>query len=476
MATQSALFKHRKRRILSAPVMINLELTSGCNVKCRHCYNFWREDSSSVRDKITIEQMDKLVGKIIEAQVFHVVLTGGEPMMNMETLEHALRRFSESKISTSVNSNLMLATPEKIQRLKDAGLDHVLTSLNSYRAEVNDYMVHQKGALERIVRGIKLAISGGIRVSANMIVSEPNKNDVYFTAKLCSELGVQRLFATRLVPSINVEDPSKTDLHLDRESALHALNELVRAKDDFGIGIGTLISYPLCALGDLQKFKDFVGRGCPAQSGTRMSLNADGQSHACTHEEQNYGSIFDIGIKEAFGKMAKWHDGSYLFEGCRDCEYIDICGSGCRMASVAYFKRMDAKDPLWMGSEHIGIPFKIEIPVEVREAVASNQTFFVPERVRFRAEDGFYTVNIRWADTITVENEIAMFLIKMQGAGTSFTTAEMVGGEPQKTMLQLVFKEVIEPTSDELKEQLNKGRIRTGAGINPELLPPSAII
>lgn len=476
MGTHSVTYKHRKRRILSAPVMINLELTAGCNMKCRHCYNFWREDSTNVRDKITIEQMDKIIDQVIEAKVFHLVLTGGEPMMNMEALEHGIRRCSEKGISTSVNSNLMLATPEKIQKLKDAGLDHVLTSLNSYRAEVNDYMVHQKNALERIVRGIKFAIAGGIRVSANMIISEPNKHDVYETARLCSELGVQRLFATRLVPSVNVADPTKTDLNLDRTSALYSLDELLRAKEDFGIGIGTLISYPLCALGDLQKYKDFVGRGCPAQTGTRMSLNADGQTHACTHEEVAYGNIFEIGIKEAFKRMHKWHDGSYLFDGCADCEYIDICGSGCRMASAAYYKAMDAKDPLWTGHEHIGVPYKMEIPTEIKEGVITNQAFVIPKRIRFREEDGFYTVNIRWADTITVENDVAEFMMKMQSTGQSFTLKDVSFAQAHTTLLHLIFKEAVEPVSDDLKQRFNQGRLRTGASINPELLPANAVI
>ena len=32
------------KKIYSSPTVINLEMTEACNVKCRHCYNPWREE------------------------------------------------------------------------------------------------------------------------------------------------------------------------------------------------------------------------------------------------------------------------------------------------------------------------------------------------------------------------------------------------------------------------------------------------
>ena len=33
------------QRLFSAPTTVNFELTEICNVKCRHCYNPWRDES-----------------------------------------------------------------------------------------------------------------------------------------------------------------------------------------------------------------------------------------------------------------------------------------------------------------------------------------------------------------------------------------------------------------------------------------------
>ncbi len=454
-------------RILEAPVMINLEITEACNLTCRHCYNFWRQDDGPKPVGLTEERISTLIDMMVEAKVFHVVLSGGEPFANYKILKYALGRLTAEGISTSVNSNLMPITAAKIRELKALGLDHVLTSLNSAKAEVNDYMVNREGALQEIIKGIKTTIAEGVRVSVNMIISDANRDDIYETARLCAELGVQKLFATRLVPSIRDLVFSETDRKLGQEAALAALDEMVRARDDFGLAIGTLISYPLCLLGDLEKYKDFVGRGCPAQRGNRMVINATGATHACTHEEASYGDVFEIGIKQAFRKMAAWHNGTYLFEDCKQCRYVNVCNSGCASASQAYFADRKAKDPLFKGFEAITTDFKLEIPPEVAAAVTGGENFVVPPSIRFREENGFYSLNVRWANTFSVYHEVGRFLIDQQKQGTAFNVSQMVGEDPRQNLVNLVYKEAVVPEKAQLKA-LFAGGVKLGCSIDPD--------
>ncbi len=456
-------------RILEAPVMINLEITEACNLTCRHCYNFWRQDDGPKPVGLTEERMGTLIDMMVEAEVFHVVLSGGEPLANYGILKYAMKRLTAEGISTSLNSNLMPITGGKIRELKELGLDHVLTSLNSANPKTNDYMVNREGALQEIIKGIEITRAAGVRVSVNMIISDANRGDIYETARLCADLGVQKLFATRLVPSIRDLVFSETDRKLGQEEALAALDEMVRARDDFGIAIGTLISYPLCLLGDLEKYSDFVGRGCPAQRGNRMVINATGATHACTHEEASYGDVFEIGIKPAFKKMMAWHDGSYLFDDCQECRYINVCNSGCASASQAYYADRKAKDPLFKGLEAITTDFKIEIPPAVVTAVADGEYFEVPASIRFRAENGFYSLNVRWANTFSVDQEVGDFLLEKQRQGAAFNVSEMVGDDPQKNLVNLVYKEAIVPQNPQLKS-LFAGGVKLGCSLDPDEL------
>ncbi len=460
-----------KRKPLSAPIMINLEMTAGCNIQCRHCYNFWREDPTSTKDRISIEQMDRLIDMIIEAGVYHVVLTGGEPMMNYKVYMHALKRCQAAGISTSTNSNLMLATPEKAAEMAAAGLDHVLTSIVSHDAAVNDHLMNKAGSLEIVKRGIRNVRAAGIRVSVNMIIAQSNLGHIYETGRLCKELDVQNLFATRLVPSVNVDDPEETIFHLGIEDARRALDDLYRVKEDFGLQVGSLISYPLCFLGDLPKYVELVGRGCPAQSGNRMVLNADGASHACTHEVHGYGNVFEEGIKPVFRRMQAWHDGSYRYPGCEGCPYLEICGSGCRMAAHAYSGgQMGAKDPLFVGFDQITKPFEITLPEAVMQALNDGLTVTVPERIRFREENGYYTLNVRWANAFSLPSELALFLQDRQAKKLAFGVKDLPGEAPREDLISLLFKDAVEPTDAELRKTL-ADRPRVGASINPFDLP-----
>ena len=105
------------KKLFSAPTTVNLELTELCNVKCRHCYNFWRDESIG-HETIKNDKIDDLIAKLSDAGVFHVILTGGEPFANYPLLLGAIKSISKHKMSMSVNSNLMIVTKEKLSELR----------------------------------------------------------------------------------------------------------------------------------------------------------------------------------------------------------------------------------------------------------------------------------------------------------------------------------------------------------------------
>lgn len=428
--------------VFSTPTAINLELTETCNVKCRHCYNYWRDENSTYTT-LSAERLDFLIDMMIEAGVFHVVLTGGEPLTCIDLLEHGIRRLTDKGISISVNSNLMLATNEKLRRLRDLGVDHILTSLNSHDPEVNDLIVNQQGAFAKIVKGIGCAIDNDIRVSVNMIVSQLNKGHVYPTGKLVSELGAQKIFGTRVVPSVHNSNPSESSFHLTREDALLTLDQLVKIKQETGIMIGTLVSYPLCLLSDLEKYKDFVGRGCPGQAGHVISINATGNSHACVHQEEGFGNVFEIGIKQAYKNMLAWHDGSLRHKACIGCDYLEICMSGCRMSAQSYFGVLDGPDNLMIDKNNFVKPYQIVYDQSIYQRIDQGLQFVVPQRIRIRKEEGFTLLNIRWANTITCPTDVAEVLQSCQLSGEPFTI-DTLGHQHRETLAKLYFKDAVE--------------------------------
>ena len=460
MLAENQLIK--KERIYSAPTCINLEITEACNIKCRHCYNPWREESAG-SNSLTKEKMDYLIDEFVASGVFHVILSGGEPFAKFNLLEYGIKRLVDEGLSVSCNSNITMVTAEKIKRLQDAGLDHILASWYALDPEETDYITATEGSHQQVLEGIKIAIENGMRVSVNTICTNNNKDTIYKSGKLLHELGVQQFIAHRVVPPAYDRDDDQ-EHRINKEVSLFGLDELLRLKEDTGMAVGTLISYPLCLLGDLEKYADFVGRGCPTQSSHRFNINSSGQTHGCVMEDKEYGNVFDIGLKKAFAATLPWRDKSYYYEGCKGCDYIDVCQTGCRMDAFAATGKMDGKDPLFMGKEFIVKPFKHIQDPKVIESIKNGARISVPDRIRFRKEDGFHLLNIRWANTIEIEDDVAEFLKSYQKSGETFTLKEF-GEDRAIELANLIYKDAL--VSEDIPVVVKK----RGVSVDPAKLP-----
>jgi radical SAM protein with 4Fe4S-binding SPASM domain len=449
-------------RVYSAPTCINLEITEACNFKCRHCYNPWRAESFGV-NSLTNESLDLLIDDFVDCGVFHLVLSGGEPMAKFELLEYAVKQTIGKGLSVSVNSTLSLATPERIQRLRKAGLDHILTSWYDLDPEVTDKITATKNSHRKVVDGIKCAVDNGIRVSVNTICTDSNKDSIYESGKLVHSLGATQFIAHRVVPPA-YDRADERQHRINQEISIKGLDELLRLKNDIGIKVGTLISYPLCLLGDLGKYADFAGRGCPTQSGHRFNINSTGDTHGCVMEDKSYGNVFEIGLREAFKRASEWRDKSYYYERCKGCNYIDVCQTGCRMDAFAVSGKMSGKDPLCKGKEFIFKPYKHVQDPDTIKRIKEGARISVPKRIRWRKEDEFHLLNIRWANTIEVEDDVAEFLQRYQNSKKTFTVKDF-GESRVGELANLIYKDAV--ISEDIPVDIRK----SGVSIDPAKLP-----
>ena len=206
--------------------------------------------------------------------------------------------------------------------------------------------------------------------------------------------------------------------------------------------IGTLVSYPLCLLSDLERFSDLVGRGCPAQSGHAINISVTGQCSPCVHQSNSKDNILIENIRTIYARMRAWHDGTYTHAACTGCLYLGICRSGCRSSANAYTNSFSGPDHLMTGPSHFLKPFELVQDPTIIERIRKGAQLRVPKRIRYRKEDGFYLLNIRWANTITCAESLAKKLIARIG-GDPFTIKD-IGQEYAETLAQLYWKDALE--------------------------------
>ena len=207
------------------------ELTTRCNLRCRHCYLHSELKSPFVEplDELGTEECLEIVDQFEEANVFLVeVVGGGEPFCRPDIVE-ILRHLGKKKFWTRVVTNGTLLTEEIAQTLADIDIQRMAVSLESSHPEIND-AIRGKGSFKKAVQGIKYLKGYNIPLRIQMTVNNLNYQDLENMVKFCLDLGADEISLNPQVycPTGN---PFSASLSLGREeyfSAARIVAELKR--------------------------------------------------------------------------------------------------------------------------------------------------------------------------------------------------------------------------------------------------------
>lgn len=374
-------------RKIKSPLYVQLELTDVCNLRCEHCYNFWKIDSDEPRS-LNKEKADFLVAELAKNEVVQVVITGGEPLAKKEALFYLLQKLGEVGISFSLNTNLTLMTDETAKRLKSLGITSVLTSVLSFDEELHNRIVGKKDGFRKTVAGIKVAVENGIGVTANMVVNRYNKHQVYETGEFLHSIGAKGFTATKCSPPLGVKISSDI-FDIAAEDIVGSMDDLLLLQEKFGTFVGVLECYPLCLFPNDSKYSVFTGRNCTAGV-TACTIGADGFVRPCSHSDMTYGNVFTDGLQTCWDSMSDWRSGEYLPAKCTGCKYLQKCTGGCRMDAKFHgnISGMDPHANPANSNDLDALCQNTEAPVEI----AGDQRLSVRKDVRLRKEEtGYFT-------------------------------------------------------------------------------------
>jgi MoaA/NifB/PqqE/SkfB family radical SAM enzyme len=107
------------------PVLAHVIPMRRCNLACTYCNEF--DDTSK---PVPIETMYERLDRLADLGTNIITISGGEPLLHPE-LDQVIARIRRNGMIAGMITNGYLLMPERIQRLNQAGLDHLQISIDN---------------------------------------------------------------------------------------------------------------------------------------------------------------------------------------------------------------------------------------------------------------------------------------------------------------------------------------------------------
>ncbi len=305
----------------SAPYRMDLAITYRCNNDCAHCYNA-RERNYP---ELTTEQWRRIIDKLWEIGIPHVVFTGGEPTLRKDLPELIAHAEQNGQISGINTNGRRLKDPLYVESLVNAGLDHVQITLESHDPAIHDNMVAAQGAWQDTVQGIKNVLQTRLFVMTNSTLLVNNTPYLPATLDFLDDLGVPAVGLNALIYSGRGRNVG-TGI---REEELPALLELAREKT--AANGQRLIWYTPTQYCNFDPVQMELGvKGCTAAL-YNMCIEPNGSVIPCQSYYHSLGNILDNSWEALWNHelSVSLRERRNLPEKCSPCPLISQCGGGC---------------------------------------------------------------------------------------------------------------------------------------------------
>jgi MoaA/NifB/PqqE/SkfB family radical SAM enzyme len=174
---------------------VAIMITEHCNLDCYHCFRHIAREKSDLDLNILSQLSEKIKGSSVNS----VRITGGEPLL-IKDIDKLIHSFSRYGLYTSIGTNGTLLTAQKIELLKDAGLNEIWVSIHSCNEKIHNELAGKKSAFKSLMNAIRECQKQEIKIDVNFPVSKYNVKDTLPTLKFLDDIGVNRIKLLRITP------------------------------------------------------------------------------------------------------------------------------------------------------------------------------------------------------------------------------------------------------------------------------------
>lgn len=177
--------RQKDRHTPHFPLTASLELTSACNLRCRHCYI---DDRSVPPSELTLPQIETILQDLSRHEVLFLVLTGGEPLLRPDfpDIYHMARRLGFLVI---LFTNATLISPSLIQLFLKYPPRRIEVSIYGRTRETYENVTGIKDSFNRFQQGLETLLANNLSVELKTVVMNTNRHEVKAMRDWATELG-----------------------------------------------------------------------------------------------------------------------------------------------------------------------------------------------------------------------------------------------------------------------------------------------
>lgn len=306
---------------------ITIDVTSKCNLRCKHCR------VNEIEYDMPLEEIKTAFKKLSDFKPRGVFISGGEPLIR-EDIVDIVKESKKLAPVTVLNTNSLLLTEKKLKDLIEAGLNYIQVSVDGIE-EQHDY-IRGKGTYRKTIEKLKMInkYSDKIKLHISSVVSLKNIDYMEEFARQILEvekINVQILGFKRFIPNNVLKDTAS----LGREGLKKLYDNLNKLQKKYK-GKTTIASdMPMKNVFNEKKAFEVLKKynmqcvGCSAGV-NGISIRNNGTVTPCTLLYISCGNILKQDLNEIMENASMIKIKNRELKGkCGNCKYKQICG-GCR--------------------------------------------------------------------------------------------------------------------------------------------------
>ncbi|MCR6109028.1 radical SAM protein [Bacillus sp. A301a_S52] len=330
---------------LSSPLWVGWKITSKCNISCKHC---WAKLNGEDRDT---DKMKDVIDKFYNNNIFHVTITGGEPMIRNDFFE-IVRYLKDKKIHLELFTNGWFLNYENSKKLANilSRYDTIQISLDGFNEKTHDSQ-RMKGSYKKVIEAFKNISKFQIKTRLNFTATHLNVEELYDTFMLANELKIDVFSASPVYPSGKGRDIFHM---LNQKDFLEQISRCIDQKNKLETYFRPFLPITIFSNSSYEKNHksvDIENIHKIEEGDLYWSIDANGDVYPSIdlyYNELCGGNIYDNEIEEIQSNLNENFNKFRNLKGtkCEQCNFLHLCEGGNLGRTFNKYKHFNMPDPI----------------------------------------------------------------------------------------------------------------------------------